>query len=83
MKKIYIALTIISLAFAYANQNITNNTTNNTNTKKEKTKKPKECQTKKYCKEMISCEEAKFYFEVCGHNLDKDKDGIPCENVCK
>ena len=33
---------------------------------------------------MSSCEEAKFYLEVCKHtNLDKDGDGIPCENVCK
>ncbi len=40
--------------------------------------------TKKYCKEIASCKEAKFYLEVCGHsNLDRDKDGIPCENVCK
>lgn len=38
---------------------------------------------KKYCKEMSSCAEARFYLEQCGiSRLDRDKDGIPCENVC-
>ncbi|MDT3723196.1 thermonuclease family protein [Pseudomonas oryzihabitans] len=38
---------------------------------------------KKYCKEMSSCAEARFYLEQCGMSrLDRDKDGIPCENVC-
>lgn len=36
-----------------------------------------------YCKEMSSCEEAKFYLNQCGiGKLDRDSDGIPCENVC-
>ncbi|WP_295514958.1 thermonuclease family protein [uncultured Pseudomonas sp.] len=38
---------------------------------------------KKYCKDMSSCAEARFYLEQCGMSrLDRDKDGIPCENVC-
>ncbi|WP_281360258.1 excalibur calcium-binding domain-containing protein [Pelistega europaea] len=38
---------------------------------------------RKYCKEMSSCEEAKFYLNRCGMTrLDRDRDGIPCENVC-
>lgn len=38
---------------------------------------------KKYCKEMTSCAEARFYLKQCGMTrLDRDKDGIPCENVC-
>lgn len=42
-----------------------------------------DCSKKKYCKDMKSCEEARYYFERCGmKNLDRDKDGIPCENVC-
>ncbi|WP_182787868.1 excalibur calcium-binding domain-containing protein [Aeromonas media] len=37
----------------------------------------------RYCKDMSSCEEAEFALEQCGHSkLDRDKDGIPCENVC-
>ena len=37
----------------------------------------------KYCKNMVSCAEARYKFEYCGHsNLDRDNDGIPCENVC-
>ena len=39
--------------------------------------------SKKYCKNMRSCEEACYKFQVCGHyHLDGDKDQIPCENVC-
>lgn len=37
----------------------------------------------RYCKDMGSCEEAEFALEQCGMSkLDRDKDGIPCENVC-
>jgi hypothetical protein len=37
----------------------------------------------RYCKDMSSCEEAEFALEQCGRaKLDRDKDGIPCENVC-
>lgn len=33
---------------------------------------------------MTSCAEAKFYLEECGvSTLDKDKDGIPCESLCR
>ena len=33
---------------------------------------------------MTSCEEAKFYLKTCGlKRLDKDRDGIPCEKLCK
>lgn len=36
-----------------------------------------------YCKEMRSCEQAKFYLNQCNaHRLDRDNDGIPCENIC-
>ncbi|MDH4981499.1 excalibur calcium-binding domain-containing protein [Hyphomicrobium sp. D-2] len=41
-----------------------------------------DCQ-KRYCREMSSCAEARYQFSVCGYtNLDRDKDGIPCEVVC-
>lgn len=37
----------------------------------------------KYCKSMSSCAEARFYLEQCGvRRLDRDGDGVPCENVC-
>lgn len=33
---------------------------------------------------MSSCKEAIFYLKECGlYKLDKDKDGIPCESICK
>lgn len=39
---------------------------------------------KKYCKKMRSCAEACYKFKVCGHKrLDRDRDKIPCENICK
>lgn len=42
------------------------------------------CGSKKYCKDMSSCEEAKFYLNSCGlSNLDRNKDGVPCESLCK
>ena len=41
------------------------------------------CLGKKYCKEMNSCEEAKFYLNSCNINtLDGDNDWIPCESIC-
>ncbi len=41
------------------------------------------CGNKRYCKEMTSCEEAKFYLTQCGlSRLDQDSDGFPCENLC-
>lgn len=42
-----------------------------------------ECGAKRYCKEMASCEEAKYYLEHCGlTRLDGDGDGVPCESLC-
>lgn len=38
----------------------------------------------RYCKQMSSCEEARFYLTQCGLDaLDRDKDGVPCESLCK
>jgi cold shock CspA family protein len=40
-----------------------------------------QCQGKKYCSEMTSCEEATFYLKNCpGVEIDGDGDGIPCES---
>ena len=42
------------------------------------------CGSKTYCREMTSCEEAKFYLSQCGlSRLDGDKDGVPCEAICR
>lgn len=41
------------------------------------------CEAKRYCGQMISCEEARFYLTQCGvRRLDGDGDGIPCESLC-
>jgi len=43
-----------------------------------------QCGEKRYCKEMDSCEEALFHLNQCGRKgLDRDKDGVPCEKICK
>lgn len=42
------------------------------------------CEKKRYCREMASCAEARFYLSQCGlSRLDGDKDGIPCEALCR
>ncbi|MCP5449740.1 MAG: thermonuclease family protein [Gammaproteobacteria bacterium] len=42
------------------------------------------CNGKRYCREMSSCEEAKFYLNTCGvRSLDGNKDGVPCEKLCR
>jgi endonuclease YncB( thermonuclease family) len=41
------------------------------------------CGKRKYCSDMVSCEEAKYYLTQCGvRSLDSDGDGVPCENLC-
>jgi endonuclease YncB( thermonuclease family) len=41
------------------------------------------CGSKRHCSQMVSCDEAKFYLTQCRVNtLDKDGDGVPCENLC-
>jgi cold shock CspA family protein len=40
-----------------------------------------QCQGKRYCSEMTSCEEATFYLKNCpGVEIDGDGDDIPCES---
>ena len=39
------------------------------------------CEGKRYCSEMGSCEEAKFYLNSCPNTeMDGDNDGVPCES---
>ncbi|WP_424139975.1 thermonuclease family protein [Roseomonas chloroacetimidivorans] len=42
------------------------------------------CGAKRYCREMTSCAEARFYLSQCGlSRLDGDHDGVPCESLCR
>lgn len=42
------------------------------------------CGGKRYCREMTSCDEARFYLTQCGvTTLDGDGDGRPCERLCQ
>lgn len=39
---------------------------------------------KRFCGQMTNCADARFHLEQCGvSSLDKDRDGIPCESLCK
>lgn len=42
------------------------------------------CDGKTKCSEMVSCKEALYYLNHCGlTTLDGDRDGLPCETLCK
>ena len=42
-----------------------------------------QCKNKRYCKDMHSCDEAKYYLHNCWlTTLDGDNDWVPCENLC-
>ena len=42
------------------------------------------CGTKRYCRQMTSCKEARAYLRKCGlSKLDGDRDGVPCEKLCR
>ncbi|WP_162139865.1 thermonuclease family protein [Limisalsivibrio acetivorans] len=42
------------------------------------------CGTKRYCGQMRSCAEAYCFTQKCGlTRLDGDKDGVPCESICR
>jgi len=42
------------------------------------------CAGKRVCREMTSCAEARFYLAQCGvTSLDGDRDGVPCESICR
>lgn len=41
------------------------------------------CGKKRYCSQMSSCAEARFYLTQCGlKRLDANGDGVPCETLC-
>ena len=43
------------------------------------------CGSKRYCREMTSCAEARFHLQTCGlTSMDGDGDGVPCERrLCR
>ena len=44
---------------------------------------PDDCGNKKYCSDMRSCDEARYYLTQCGvGSLDGNGDGLPCERLC-
>jgi endonuclease YncB( thermonuclease family) len=52
--------------------------------KKVSTSSGFECGSKSRCGDMSSCAEAEFYLNQCGlRKLDRDRDGVPCESLCR
>lgn len=42
------------------------------------------CSGKKKCSDLSSCEEAKYQLKNCGQqHLDGDRDGTPCNRLCR
>ena len=42
------------------------------------------CGHKFKCSQMASCRAACHYLNNCGvHTLDRDRDGLPCESICR
>lgn len=42
------------------------------------------CSGKKKCSDLTSCEEAKYQLKTCGQkHLDGDRDGTPCNRLCR
>lgn len=42
------------------------------------------CDGKRTCKQMLTCAEAVFYLQQGGvSSLDGDRDGLPCDGLCK
>ena len=68
MKKLGLLIIILTLSAFSADNN-------------SKDKMPKECKQKRYCSQMTSCKEAKYYLKLCGKyaRMDGNNDGIPCE----
>lgn len=55
----------------------------NSNTNDSGKDRPR-CGSKRYCREMSSCAEARHYLSQCGlTRLDGDRDGVPCESICR
>ncbi|MEE9350814.1 MAG: thermonuclease family protein, partial [Thiotrichaceae bacterium] len=61
-----------------------NETHRNKPTRKKASASKFSCSGKRFCRHMGSCAEAYFYLNQCGlGRLDRDKDGIPCESICR
>jgi hypothetical protein len=44
---------------------------------------PLRCVTKRFCRQVVSCEEARFHLSNCGlARIDGDGDGMPCKSLC-
>jgi endonuclease YncB( thermonuclease family) len=41
------------------------------------------CAVRKTCAQMQSCEEARFYLQQCQAPIDGNRDGVPCDALCR
>ena len=50
----------------------------------QQTQRAQGCADKSRCAQMRDCAEARFYLRECGvDTLDGDRDGVPCEALCR
>lgn len=74
MKKLFLILTALSLTFSTATF---------AKSKKGNAEQFSCDDGKRTCKDMDSCDDAKFHLRECGmQKLDRDRDGVPCESIC-
>lgn len=86
MLALSLVLAMTTPAFAAADKDDSKKTvkTNNQDKDKDTSGKSYSCGSKSRCDQMTTCEEAKYYLQTCKiGSLDRDKDGVPCESLCK
>ena len=81
----YITALLLALAMPAMAANTTVQNPFNTSGKTAKrTPAPASCDNlPRTCKQMTSCEQAKRAYRCGNKRLDRDKDGIPCDNLCQ
>lgn len=82
---IFIGYLLIANVYAVRQYNDLDNKENNVALVKSPTEEVQlDCsKAKHYCTQMVSCSEAKLAYQCGNHNLDRDNDGIPCDNLCQ
>ena len=79
---VIILLAIIAIWWHNSENKVFDGRSNSIQTNNEENKW--KCNCKKTCPQMTSCEEAYYQLNDCGCSIrDGDKDGVPCENICK
>ena len=83
-RRISIVLTIALIAFGYSKLQPSHNQSAAPEPRPMQqtvTESAFSCEGKRYCSEMHSCAEARYYLNACPNTeMDGDNDGVPCES---